>query len=483
MWKSAAVCPSARSGSARLRSLRLIAPLLLLMLLLPSLVSPAPASGDPTGDPTGDTGPAGPWDALRPLVGERDRRDDEDERGPRVGACCFDDGTCAGKLTEPECCADGGAWTGADVSCVDAACAAIASAFPWMRFDQPGSLLIFPHVEVRWNQAGTQVTGDTIIQVANDFGASVYLRTLLVRGSPSSEGGGAWAHAVDGGLLTANQPAWWSAERGSAGPIQILPFAALDGVPAGVPDPDTGERVLSGALFVWAVDETGRPIRWNHLFGYATIVRHLSGDAVTVLPASFRAVAGADDGSAIGPPDALPLDGTTYDAAPRVLLFDGPAEGSSALSTTSSLVTTSTSLTLLALRLDLRPAVPEPAKASAVLSVWNENEVKFCGVTTCVTCWWHGPLGTDGAGIGTVADYQTDWIRMRVEARHDARCAPGGSAPLLAAAFRRVCFEPAPMRTRSAIPIIADGMAGLIGISPVGFTSPPDPEPDPPPDE
>ncbi len=276
-----------------------------------------------------------------------------------------------------------------------------------------GSLLVFPDVEIKWDDDGN-VLQDTIIDLTNDYAGHVFVQLYFINGDrpleerfvgfpimrmEEAEPGWNWADCRL--MLTANQPIFWSALTGEprgCQPFSVLDPPALFGKP-GRPDPETNgsTRVLRGYVLAWAVRQnqtTGdwEEIRWNHLKGDAVVVNYAAGTALEYNAFAFQAHDAAH-GQFLPTPGRLDLDGVEYDAAFDELVLDLYASGSSALSQGlagdpgSTTVFVDTDLTLLPVSADLRQDNNGPVTTKVEVEIWNEIESKFSGTRRCITCW------------------------------------------------------------------------------------------------
>jgi hypothetical protein len=278
---------------------------------------------------------------------------------------------------------------------------------------QKGSLLIFPDVEIKWDDAGN-VLQDTVIDLTNDYAGQVYVQLYFINGDApleetfvgfpvmrmdEAEPGWNWA---DCRLpLTSDQPVFWSALTGEprgCQPFSVLDPPALYGKP-GRPDPETGgaTRVLRGYVLAWAVRQNPttqqwEEIRWNHLKGDAVVVNYAQGSAFEYNAFAFQAHLGAN-GAFLPTPGELSLDGLEYDMPFDELLLDFYASGSSVFSRgiegqpNSTTVSVDTDLTLLPVSVDLRQDNTGPVTTKVEVEIWNEFETKFSGTRRCITCW------------------------------------------------------------------------------------------------
>jgi hypothetical protein len=277
---------------------------------------------------------------------------------------------------------------------------------------QKGSLLIYSKVEIRWDYTGNLIQ-DTFIDITNDFPGDVCVQMYFIQGDeylPANYGTtGERSHPgcnwVDVGIcLTQNQPTYWSAATGYAGPDgdPVSPFTILDpGNPPGRPDYVAGssDRILRGYIIAWAVDNLGREIRWNHLKGDAVIVNYLQGTAWEYTAWAFASRVGglAGPNGALHPtPGVLNMndiddDGADaadeYEASFALLLLDFYSVGSSAFSSNGYTASVDTDLTLHPVSVDLTQEGDGEITTKASFTVWNQNESKFTGLDRCITCW------------------------------------------------------------------------------------------------
>jgi hypothetical protein len=169
---------------------------------------------------------------------------------------------------------------------------------------QKGSLLIYPKIELKWNEdfdgaAGFDPVGDltqdTIVTLSNDATQDVDIVLFYVDGdleldastSPDGFFYPAWTKFYNDSMLTKNQASYWSAATGNPGPdfAGLGPFYLLIGPGPGRPDLDSDDplknRISRGYLIVFAVDfnDNGsqHQICWNHLYGEATILNYAHG--------------------------------------------------------------------------------------------------------------------------------------------------------------------------------------------------------------
>lgn len=292
------------------------------------------------------------------------------------------------------------------------------------RVDQKGSLLVYSKIELRWRLIGGQwqLVQDTIIELSNDNNQAVSVQLYFINGDPElppagAERGHPGCNNADNIIhLTQNQPIWWAASTGQ--PQGVFPFASLDtGNPPGRPDPDgSADRVLRGYMLAWAVDNLDHEIRWNHLFGKATIIHYADSAAWEYAPWAFQARC-VPEGSqpldcilrdangvccdAAVIPGRLDLDGFQYDYAPGQLLGEffatnppqGAPPGPSGLSLRNLAggvlhpVNVDSEIVLHPAGADLRQDNNGPVITKAKFAIWNQNEVQFSNTEYCISCW------------------------------------------------------------------------------------------------
>lgn len=372
--------------------------------------------------------------------------------------CGFPPGVTTVTFTATDRCGNSASCT-STVTVTSAAAGTVAAS----GVSEAGSLLFYPRVELRWNEAG-ELLQDTFISVNNQHpDQRVHIQWYFINGdAPRLPQGGERGHAGCNWLdvqitLTPEQPTYWSVATGE--PINVSPFAVLDpGWPPGRPDPDRpGERVMRGHIVGWAVNQAGEEIRWNYLTGSATVVNYAGSYAWSYLPWAYqtRCVADGqrpldclryDESGAccearviIG---KLDMDGFQYDYNPAFLTMDFVGVGSNAFARAGRPVTlTDLDLTLVGTGLDLRRDNLGPVRTQVRFDVWNQNEVRLAGVQKCMTCWDRTLL----AQLGTPSPFlystlQTDRGKARIDGAADAACAESQSAALIGVLQRVVRF-------------------------------------------
>ena len=264
---------------------------------------------------------------------------------------------------------------------------------------QKGSLLVFPKVEIRWDDQGTLIQ-DTFIDISNDYPGWVQVQMYFFNGDPPLDAtandrphlGYNWVDNLI--TLTSNEPAYWSAATGM--PEGVFPFDALD--PSGDPtlrgrptNDRTTERMMRGYILAWAVDSEGNEIRWNHLKGDAMIVNYDLSAAWEYCAYAFQTNV-VDHGMPTGTPGKLYLGcdecdscEPEYDFCYSMLLMDFYASGEPMY--LSGVAEIDTDLTLLPMKIDLRQETNGPYTTKAKFDIWNMNEVKFSNTERCITAW------------------------------------------------------------------------------------------------
>jgi hypothetical protein len=304
---------------------------------------------------------------------------------------------------------------------------------------EKGSVLVYPKVELRWDAAGNLVQ-DTFISITNDFSDDVDVKMYFV-----ALEAGTTCRWVDNDItLTENQPAYWSVATGTPGPDgdAVSPFEAIT---PRYPAPDgSGDQILQGFVVAFAVgqrpidpndggDLVEAQIRFNHLFGEATIVNYAEGSAYQYAAYAFRALIG-EDYDPVGTAGMLMFDGNDYASAFNRLLFNFYASGAQALSVGTTVATVDTELTLLPLTLDVRQDANQPAYVKAKFDIWNANEIGFSGQEYCMLCWSSVLLSAE-AGHFLAGNLQTANGYARIDGQASTVCPlPRAAAPLLGVA-------------------------------------------------
>ena len=348
-----------------------------------------------------------------------------------------------------------------------------------------GSLLVFPKVELRWDDAGNLIQ-DTFIDISNDYPGWVSLQMYFFNGDPPLAAtaddrehlGYNWVDNLI--TLTSNEPVYWSVANGL--PEGVSPLTALD--PSENPllqgrlaNDGTTDRVLRGFVVAWAVNAAGEEIRWNHLKGDALLINYDRSAAWEYNTYNFQCTS-VPHGAPIGTPGELWLDGFEYELCPDLLLLDFYAVGAEALLAGDYLaVVEDTDLTLLPMKIDLRQETDGPVTTKAKFDIWNMNEVKFSNTERCFTCWDQQLLGLyEAPNHFLLANLQTNKGKARIDGMaSEVVCGPESvNVPLLGVAAKILNFDRGADLGMAGFNLIGMGTeAGLLRFDPL---EPPPPE-------
>jgi hypothetical protein len=260
-----------------------------------------------------------------------------------------------------------------------------------------GSVLIFPFVTVIDPTVGDIV--DTVITIANTHATTaVDVKCYWVYkdyvtdddddlAPPECEH---WDFQFE---ITPNQPVFFSAKSGrgmdsSLNPILVPAFRG-----------DVGE------LKCWAVrPQDHAQIRHDRLKGEATVVNYTRTAAASYPAWTFQAHR-ANFHTVVGTPYEIKLSGQGpgefYDACPKYLWFDffataegppyepDPAGNQPGISNgiDPALITSANALALSPCIEDLRQGGP-PTLTKLEFDIYDENELKYTGVSDCLYCWY-----------------------------------------------------------------------------------------------
>ena len=157
------------------------------------------------------------------------------ECDPGLGACCLvGAGTsqCIGRTTRDACESmdDFCSWNECK-ECDEITCDETACPNECPRNDK-GSLLIFPKIEIRWDDEGNLIQ-DTFLMFSNDHPGDVHVQLYFVNGdlplaadpSTGERAHPGWNWVDNAWLLTGNQPTFWSANTGRPAAGGLSPFA------------------------------------------------------------------------------------------------------------------------------------------------------------------------------------------------------------------------------------------------------------------
>jgi hypothetical protein len=176
---------------------------------------------------------------------------------------------------------------------------------------------------------------------------------------------------------------------------------------------------------LWAVDDDPNQvtqIRWNHLYGGATIVDYVNGTAWEYNAYAFQVVNDSiANGDPVGTAGEIKLDGKDYAYGFSQLLLDFYATGSKAFAIKGYDITHDTDLTLMILSQDLRQDSNAPYYTKAKFDIWNYNEVGLSEQYLCLLKWDQRRLYTYG-GHFLVENLQTDKGRARITGMKSTVC-------------------------------------------------------------
>lgn len=205
---------------------------------------------------------------------------------------------------------------------------------------EKGSVLITPFV-----QGAPDIDGQILL--SNDHPSSVRLQGYVLL-----EDGRYYDTAF---TLTGNQPT--SIDTSDL----LAPF-----------DTDTGLF----SVYLWSVDGSGAPIRWNHLSG-SLIQTDWSEETSGSweMPAFASQALVGDNGDRVGPENRLDLDGVTFAAPPASQVMNFFSSGSDLIPTSA--------LCHMVLGHDFTDKNAPTPVVKIEAEIWNENEFKFSGTSRC----------------------------------------------------------------------------------------------------
>lgn len=264
-----------------------------------------------------------------------------------------------------------------------------------------GSLLILPNIVIKWDAVTGEVIQDAIITLSNDYPLDTRVNMVFINGDPPTDA------VTDGAgnVIERSHPGWnragcqinlgglrtkfWSALTGLPGGC---PFSVLDsGDPPGRPDPDSpSTRVLRGFIYIWAIDQFGREMRWNFLRSDVTLTNFSHATAWAYTAQAFRALIG-ENGDTLPTPGELHLDGVEFEAPSNLLTLSFFGSGSTILGP-GLIQFQDTELTLLPVSQDFRQDNNGPINTKAKFSISNMFGSTFSGTVRCITCWDQKPV-------------------------------------------------------------------------------------------
>lgn len=282
---------------------------------------------------------------------------------------------------------------------------------------EKGSVLVYPKVEVRWNTQG--LTQDTFISLNNDYTQGVHIVAFFVTELCTVQ--------YSDFDLTANEATYWRASDGQ--PKGVGPF--WTGVTP-YPDPEgCPEVIVRGFIVLFATNESNEQIRWNHLYGGATIVNYLHAFMWEYNAYAYKAVDPWSNGAVVGTAGTINFDGAEYEQCFDTLLMDFfasnnigaiggwpfPIDG----------VPIDTDLTLVVANWDLTQG-GTPSFTKADFWIWNMNEASR-RTHYCVYKWDEFRLSIDPTF--QIQFLQTNKGRARIEGIENVECPDSTEQPLL----------------------------------------------------
>ena len=302
---------------------------------------------------------------------------------------------------------------GIAVAIVIAALCSSAYAADRVSASEKGSLLVYPKIEVKWNDAGDLIQ-DTFISLNNDYYQDRHIVMFFI--SDTLECDGVYHDTV----LTANEAAYWSAATGY--PKMVGPFSEAD--PADDPW-GCGTKRVAGFILAFATDDQNQQVRWNHLYGAATIINYDDGFAWEYNAYAFQVnTDNYINGNVVGTPGEILMNGDEYEMCFDTLIMDFYAsndltDGEYVPSAFGDLIKIDTDLTLVIADWDMRQGGGTYI-TKANFWIWNENEDSR-QTHYCVQCWDQSLLSSHG-GPFLISNLQTDKGRARIEGVAAAEC-------------------------------------------------------------
>lgn len=274
---------------------------------------------------------------------------------------------------------------------------------------EKGSVLVYPKVEVRWNANG--LTQDTLISLNNDYTQGVHIVAFFVTELCTVQ--------YSDFDLTANEATYWRASDGQ--PKGVGPF--WTGVTP-YPDPEgCPEVIVRGFVVLFATNESNEQIRWNHLYGGATIVNYLHSFMWEYNAYAYKAVDPWSNGLPVGTAGTINFDGTEYEQCFDTLLMDFFAP----VPPIGGIPGYDTDLTLVVANWDLTQG-GTPLNTKADFWIWNMNEASR-RTHYCVYKWDEFRLSIDPTF--QIAFLQTAKGRARIEGIENVECPDSTKQPLL----------------------------------------------------
>lgn len=276
-----------------------------------------------------------------------------------------------------------------------------------------GSVLMFPLID-------TQQGAETFLKISNDANKAVDLKCYWVRVTPQITVAPDCLATIGAEItklpplqsptnfglhLTRNQPVMFRASTGQS--------EAIDDIGVTVTPFGTGNI---GYLACWAVNEDNEQINWNFLTGSAIVIGGTRAPTPIEYAAWTIGARSGSQGTKLGTPGTLLLDGKAYDSTPQYLIYNFPALG---------VLGPNIDLFLLQGSQNFKTMSKQHHVTKANVSLWNENEAPFSGVGTCAWCWKETLFDqmTNGTFL-TAAGLGTSVGRMRIQGVASSGCLP-----------------------------------------------------------
>jgi hypothetical protein len=286
---------------------------------------------------------------------------------------------------------------------------------------QKGSLLVYPDIDVR---APVQ----TIVRINNDGPRDVQVKCYYLDG---------YKHRVDFQFeLTANQPFWFDVRTGD-GTEFVTPYPNTPS--NGFPNRPT--PLGAGMLVCWVVDIEGtNQLKWNHLYGSATVINHPNGTAYEYTAYAFYVPTGSDL-APVGVGGTINLNGVEYDSCPLYMTGQFSPGGPFPVAQPWYFGVHYTRLAVVGCNINLQQDWTA-VWTKLVFDVWNEEENKLTGAYECADTWHEvyflgeagGPLNQPDAASSHFWGFAvgTDVARYRVQGQKSDKCSASVAVGILA---------------------------------------------------
>lgn len=274
---------------------------------------------------------------------------------------------------------------------------------------EKGSLLVYPKIEIKWAPNGALVQ-DTFVTLNNDYFSDVHIVMFFVHDTYNCLG------TYHDTTLTGNEAAYWSAATGY--PKVVGPFGEnADPMPD-----ECGCFTLRGFIVAFATTDQNQQIRWNHLYGGATILNYRDGYAWEYNAYAYQV--NSDNwinGNVVGTAGVINMDGDEYEPNFDSLLMDFYATNDLSIypGAFGPGIKVDTDLTLVVANWDFRQGGGHYI-TKADFWIWNENEDSR-RAHYCVECWDQRLLSQAG-DVFNILFLNTSVGRARIEGVHATEC-------------------------------------------------------------